>query len=136
MHSALESCITECQINGLLPICVFFASMKRESSLLCKLVFYSSHYDDDVRDTTLTHFCLETVLARESPDFVAFTGDMVTGYNWDGKPGWFKKQWLKFSERMTRLRLPYAYVLGNHDVVGTSWTPQFNEHIHVKFFRC
>ena len=54
--------------------------------------------------------------ARESPDFGAFTGDMVTGYNWDGKPGWFKKQWLKFSERMTRLRLPYAYVLGNHDV--------------------
>lgn len=86
---------------------------------LLRLIFTQitdSHYDDDVRDTTLTHFCLETVLAHENPDFVAFTGDMVTGYNWDGKQGWFKKQWLKFSERMTRLRIPYAYVLGNHDV--------------------
>lgn len=75
-----------------------------------------SHYDDDVRDTTLTHLCLNTVLKNEDPDFVAFTGDMVTGYNWDKKPGWFKKQWKKFTTRMVDMRIPYGYTLGNHDV--------------------
>ena len=75
-----------------------------------------SHYDDDVRDTTLTHLCLNTVLKNEVPDFVAFTGDMVTGYNWDKKPGWFKKQWKKFTTRMVEMRIPYGYTLGNHDV--------------------
>ena len=40
----------------------------------------------------------------------------MTGYNWDKKPGWFKKQWKKFTTRMVEMRIPYGYTLGNHDV--------------------
>ena len=64
----------------------------------------------------LTQFCLKTVLDQEKPDFVVFTGDMVTGYNWDKRQGWFKRQWLKFTKTVRERDIPYAYVLGNHDV--------------------
>ena len=69
-----------------------------------------------MRDTLLTHFALDTVFAHEDPDFVAFTGDMVTGYNWDGTEGWFEKQWNKWSIKMKQRQTPYGYTLGNHDV--------------------
>ena len=69
-----------------------------------------------MRDTLLTHFALDTVFAHEDPDFVAFTGDMVTGYNWDGTEGWFEKQWNKWSIKMKQRQTPYGYALGNHDV--------------------
>ena len=52
----------------------------------------------------------------ERPDFVAFTGDMVTGYNWDGTQGWFERQWKVFTKVVTENKIPYAYTLGNHDV--------------------
>ena len=64
----------------------------------------------------MTHIALDTVFAHEDPDFVAFTGDMVTGYNWDGSQGWFEKQWRKWSMKMSQRRTPYGYALGNHDV--------------------
>ena len=52
----------------------------------------------------------------EHPDFVAFTGDMVTGYNWDGTKGWFERIWKLFTKVVTENKIPYGYVLGNHDV--------------------
>ncbi len=75
-----------------------------------------SHFDDDLRDTLLTQYCLKTVLDMEKPDFVVFTGDMVTGYNWDKSKGWFERQWKEFTRTVREREIPYAYVLGNHDV--------------------
>lgn len=83
-----------------------------------------SHFDDDLRDTLLTQYCLKTVLDMEKPDFVVFTGDMVTGYSWDGSEGWFERQWKEFTRTVREREIPYAYVLGNHDVEVSSF------HVH------
>ena len=69
-----------------------------------------------MRDTLLTQYCLRAVIGMERPDFVAFTGDMVTGYNWDGTQGWFEREWRVFTKVVTEDKIPYAYTLGNHDV--------------------
>ena len=44
------------------------------------------------------------------------TGDMVSGYAWDGKTeGWYESQWNKWTQAFVEKKLPYMYVQGNHD---------------------
>lgn len=36
---------------------------------------------------------IASVLEYEKPDFVALSGDMVSGFAWDGRKGWFEERW-------------------------------------------
>ena len=35
---------------------------------------------------------IASVLEYEKPDFVALSGDMVSGFAWDGRKGWFEER--------------------------------------------
>ena len=71
---------------------------------------------------------METVLDLENPNFVSFTGDMVSGRiffkcvilagDWNYTAGWHKKQWLHWTSPVTNRRIHYGYALGNHDGEG------------------
>lgn len=50
------------------------------------------------------------------PDLAVLTGDMVSGYGWDGKEkDFYYKRWKKFTQSFSDNKLLYAYALGNHD---------------------
>lgn len=55
------------------------------------------------------------ILAAEQPDLVVLSGDQVSGYAWDGREGWFSKQWANVVAELEAAGVPYATVLGNHD---------------------
>lgn len=56
-------------------------------------------------------------LKLDKPDFVAFTGDMISDYTKRSKdPGFFKSNWENYTNSVTSLNIPYAYTFGNHDV--------------------
>ena len=35
---------------------------------------------------------IASLLEYEKPDFVALSGDMVSGFAWDGRKGWFEER--------------------------------------------
>lgn len=60
----------------------------------------------------LTSTLLEKVLDAEKPDLVVFTGDQLNGQGtaWDAK-----SILAKFAKVVTRRKIPWASVFGNHD---------------------
>ncbi|GAB4822377.1 hypothetical protein N2152v2_009423 [Parachlorella kessleri] len=61
------------------------------------------------------------VLETEPADLVVFSGDLVSGYFYkltNATPGWTEKLWRRLIEPVNAAGLPYAVVLGNHDVDG------------------
>ena len=45
--------------------------------------------------TQLMHGCSQVItnlLEIEKPDLAVLSGDMVSGFMWDGTPGWFEKR--------------------------------------------
>ena len=54
----------------------------------------------------------EAVLAAESPDLAVFSGDMVSGYAWDGKPGWYAARWRQLTAPALAAGVRYASILG------------------------
>eukprot|EP00358_Blepharisma_japonicum_P006876 CAMPEP_0202942298 /NCGR_PEP_ID=MMETSP1395-20130829/2454_1 /ASSEMBLY_ACC=CAM_ASM_000871 /TAXON_ID=5961 /ORGANISM="Blepharisma japonicum, Strain Stock R1072" /LENGTH=288 /DNA_ID=CAMNT_0049638353 /DNA_START=152 /DNA_END=1018 /DNA_ORIENTATION=+ len=54
-------------------------------------------------------------LQWEKPDFVAFTGDLITGYLWNGTADWFYDRWSPHAALLTKFGVPWGYALGNHD---------------------
>lgn len=54
----------------------------------------------------------EAVLAAEHPDLVVFSGDMVSGYAWDGRPGWYAARWGELTRPARAAGVPYAAILG------------------------
>ena len=65
------------------------------------------------------------VLAAEQPDFVAFSGDMVSGWvcaqmnatpPFAGcPPGWYEARWRQLIAPVQAAGIPYAIILGNHE---------------------
>ena len=44
------------------------------------------------------------------------TGDVVSGYAWDGKTeDWFKTQYAKFTKPLIENNMYWAFTAGNHD---------------------
>lgn len=53
---------------------------------------------------------------NDKPDFVVFTGDAISDYSWNGKDkNYFQNSWKLFTKPVTDKKIPYAYILGNHD---------------------
>ncbi len=77
------------------------------------------HYGEgpnrDHNSTILT----ERLLNMTNPDLVVITGDSVSGYAWDGLNNTFYSDcWEMWTSPLTKLGIPYAYTLGNHDDQG------------------
>ena len=60
--------------------------------------------------------CIRTIISMENPDFVAYSGDMVTGNCWDGSKDWFRRQWNDVTRVVSEWKIPYAVTFGNHHV--------------------
>lgn len=59
-----------------------------------------------------------------APDFVMCVGDLVDGYTLD--PAVMKEQWENFHHHLSKLKSPFFYMPGNHDVANSML---FNEWI-------
>ncbi|KAL2913598.1 hypothetical protein HK105_206900 [Polyrhizophydium stewartii] len=56
------------------------------------------------------------LLAFEQPDFVVLSGDMVSGYAWDGREqDWYQRMHAAAVAPVVAASLPWAVVVGNHD---------------------
>jgi len=59
---------------------------------------------------------LQTYLINfTNPDFVALTGDQVSGYSWDGSTTFYQRHWIKYTLPMQLAKKEYSLILGNHD---------------------
>ncbi|KAI8895329.1 Metallo-dependent phosphatase-like protein [Globomyces pollinis-pini] len=78
--------------------------------------FTDLHYGegDDRKDQKSTEF-QEHLIDWEQPDLVVFSGDLISGYGWNGEQGWYEKQLNQVLSVVRKKQLPYAVLLGNHD---------------------
>lgn len=69
-----------------------------------------------------------------APDFVMCVGDLVDGYTVD--PTMMIKQWESFHERIAKLKAPFIYMPGNHDIANKMlfdfWKKQYG-HDYYSF---
>lgn len=87
--------------------------------------FTDTHYGRDIDVDKRSTQVMRTVLNVTTPDFVAFTGDMIAGSifqfcfhiggEWNHTEGWFEDQWRHWTLAAREQNVPYAYTLGNHD---------------------
>ena len=53
---------------------------------------------------------------KVNPDLVILTGDMVSGYAWNGKnKNFYQNCWKNFTQPMKESKVFYCLTLGNHD---------------------
>ncbi len=52
------------------------------------------------------------ILQAEKPGLVVFSGDMVSGFAWDGSSGWFELKWRQLIAPAQAAGVPYATILG------------------------
>ena len=56
------------------------------------------------------------ILDWEKPDLVVITGDMVTGFAWDGiTPNWYANNYDRFTEAMREKGIHWVTTAGNQD---------------------
>ena len=73
---------------------------------------YGESEDTDAGNMKNQRFFIENI----KPDLVIVTGDMVSGYSWDGiDQNFYQNLWFKFSQIFNDTKTYYAYALGNHD---------------------
>lgn len=77
--------------------------------------FADLHFGERTHSDKQTRAVQRRILAKEQPDLVILTGDQVSGYAWDGRKGWFAKQWTNVVAELHAAGIPYLTVLGNHD---------------------
>ena len=59
---------------------------------------------------------MRNVMINESPDVAIVTGDVVSGYAWDGKTqGWYAEQYKTFVKPLYEHKMYWAMTAGNHD---------------------
>jgi hypothetical protein len=85
------------------------SGLRFDSNKKFKIVqFTDVHWEWGSGNCDKTMENIESVINIEQPDFVVFTGDIVTS---DG----VKKAWEKISEPIIDADIPWAFVNGNHD---------------------
>jgi len=54
---------------------------------------------------------------KEKPDFIAVTGDLVSGFIWDRTPNtkFWEKEAENFAMKMKELNIAWGFVPGDHD---------------------
>lgn len=80
------------------------------------------HYCKEKKLNKKTSDLQKKVIETEKPNFIIYTGDMISGedYNqwidWLINPGWFRKKWQEYSSIPKNNKIPYSIVIGNHDL--------------------
>ncbi|KAK9918079.1 hypothetical protein WJX75_001042 [Coccomyxa subellipsoidea] len=73
------------------------------------------HYGHFPETDQHTDKVIANLLSYERPDLAVLSGDMVSGFAWDGTMGWFEKRWRQLVKPIAAAGVPYALILGNHD---------------------
>jgi predicted MPP superfamily phosphohydrolase len=80
------------------------------------LQFTDLHYGEDGMNDVNSTILQQKLINFTSPDLVIITGDSVSGYAWDNLNSTFYKDcWHAWTKPMRKMKVPYAYTLGNHD---------------------
>lgn len=80
------------------------------------------HYCKDKKLNKKTTDLQKKVIETENPNFIIYTGDMISGedysqwIDWLINPGWFRKKWQEYSSIPKEKKIPYSIVMGNHDL--------------------
>jgi hypothetical protein len=71
------------------------------------------------------------------PEFVVSVGDLIKGYTDD--PVEVKNEWNEFDELVSRLKMPFFYVPGNHDITNkmmeNMWVERFGSTYYFFVYR-
>ncbi|CAG9332305.1 unnamed protein product [Blepharisma stoltei] len=78
--------------------------------------FTDLHYGEGDTQNKQNMKLQSTILGFEKPDMVVITGDMVSGYSWNGELGWYKEYHKMVIQPMKDHNIPWAIALGNHDI--------------------
>ncbi|CAL8463973.1 g3508 [Coccomyxa elongata] len=73
------------------------------------------HYGHFPETDEHTDKVIANLLSYEQPDLAVLSGDMVSGFAWDGTNGWFEKRFRQLIKPIAAAGVPYALILGNHD---------------------
>ena len=80
------------------------------------LQFTDLHYGESLEKDINTTILQEKLINYTKPDLVIITGDSVSGYAWNGlNQTFYSDCWKLWTSSMEKLKIPYAYALGNHD---------------------
>ena len=80
--------------------------------------------ENDVKSQAL----ISKLIDLEDPDVVIVTGDVVSGYAWDGKTKpWAAIQYAKMADAITAKGKYWATTAGNHDEEGDLTREQISE---------
>jgi predicted MPP superfamily phosphohydrolase len=59
---------------------------------------------------------IRSLCEKERPDFVAITGDLISGQAWDRQePHFWERHYVMIAETLTNLQVPWGMVPGFHD---------------------
>jgi hypothetical protein len=79
--------------------------------------FTDLHFGSDYNEDLHTLAVQGTILTNEKPDLMIITGDLVSGYMWNGRDkDWFYHHWRQLVEPMIVRNISWAIALGNHDI--------------------
>mmetsp|Transcript_42099 Transcript_42099/g.40358 ORF Transcript_42099/g.40358 Transcript_42099/m.40358 type:complete len:250 (+) Transcript_42099:162-911(+) len=71
---------------------------------------------------------MTNLLRWEKPDIAVMTGDIISGYEWDGvTEGWYANNFENFTKAFYKTNTRYAITLGNHDSEGDLTRAEINE---------
>ena len=76
------------------------------------------HFGEDNEGDERTIDEIKQLIRKETPDFVAVTGDIVSGFAWDqskGEKHFWKNNFAKLYTIMEANEIPFGFVPGYHD---------------------
>ena len=74
------------------------------------------HYGEGDEKDAKNDAAIEAILGFEKPDFVANTGDVISGYMWNGEdPNWAQIHYSKMMNKLSELGYNWGSTAGNHD---------------------
>lgn len=104
--------------RGLQLLAVIAASLQFSRPEIKILQLTDLHYGEGEQQDLQNNLLVSDLLDWEKPDLVVVTGDLVSGYRWQGQEKWFESLHAKFVQAFEARNIPWAYVLGNHDAEG------------------
>ncbi|CDW88364.1 metallophosphoesterase [Stylonychia lemnae] len=90
--------------------------------------FTDIHFGESPEQDLGSQNVMRKVLELEKPDFAVVTGDVVSGYMWDGiTDGWYAEQFKTFVKPLYEHNMNWALTAGNHDTQGDLNREQVSE---------